>query len=331
MRKSLVFLLITFGLGACASKYTNKVDFDPSQPLRVIVLPFAELDSHGTIINPKSNKLLIDRVSLISSDFLGTPTQFLRKIAQNELSKSSLDVFPSALVDSELSHHSFAHEDLSIDFDKLYKASPSEICSHLLSCDAVLYGRLRKWDRTYLAIQSISSVALDLKLVARKDNKVLFEASAEDADSRGITKGPTGFSNLVLEPIKGLDNEIISDLARNMVARMLAPLKVGYTEKPLAAPAPVILAAIHDGDGRLPKGGKLTVLAFGSAGLKASFSVGNIAREIPMHERDTMHYVGEYFPLAEDHFANQPIVVTLSDQSGRQSSEQASGGNVTLQ
>ena len=328
--KKILALTLTLLTCACASTYKSNLEFNPTEPLRVVVLPFAQVDQKGAIIDVNSD-LAIDKVNLVSSKLGEAPAEFVRKLVQSELGKSALDIFSPALIDSELSHHGFADPKLKLNLAKIFSADPKQLCTHLVNCDAVLYGKVTKWDRSYYGIQSVNSVGIDLKLVSVRDGKELFSSNAQDSDGRGLSKGPTGFSDLVIEPLRGLDNAIITDLARKMVPKMLADLKVESRPDYLQSQPPAIYAAAHDAhSGKLSKNGVLTVLAFGSSYDSAAFSIGNVIQNVPMVEQDESHYIGEYYPLPTDSFETQPVYVTLTDEYGRVTKEELGSGPVSL-
>jgi len=328
----LVAVCISISICGCAGKYKNNVDFNASEPIRVAVLPFVQVDGKDQTIEPDSS-LLIDDVSLLSSKQKGTPAMFVRNLVQNELTKSGLDIVSPAVVDSNLSHKGFDNlkKNPPFELDKVRRASPQDICSNVVSCDAVLYGKITRWSRNYYGIQSVNTVGIDLKLLSAKDGKVLFSSSAEDSDSRGITKGPTGFSDLVIEPIKGLDSAIITELARRVTAKMISPLQVQNRPEFLASAPPAIFASAHDvADGRLSQDGALTVVALGNSKNFASFSIGNVIENLPMVEKDNGHYIGKYFPLPNDAFNELPVTVSLRDQFGRTTAQKIGTANVSL-
>lgn len=324
-------LLVSMASG-CAGSYKHTLAFNPSEPIRIAVLPFAQVDESGKFVRADEN-FLIDNVALVSSKLKQTPAQFVQTEVQSELSKASLDVVTPAIVEAAFVHNGYTipnTKPVELDLAKIFAASPQEICSQLVSCDAVLYGKITTWDRSYYGIQSISSVGLELKLVSAHNNKVLFETSANDSDSRGITKGPTGFSNLVLEPIKGLDNAIITALADDVVERALQPLNRRSRPDFLSTAPPAIVAAAHTAPtGTIPTGGKLTVIILGSPGQTASFSIGTTIVDIPLVERSPGHYVGEYIPLAGDRFERQGVSVSLRDDAGRITRLPLAGDGVT--
>ena len=327
----LLIVAMISSLTACQGTYTHQLNFNPSEPLRVAVLPYSAVDSQGKPHELES-RLLVDNVSLISSEVTESPTQILRKLTLAELERSGLDVLAAALIDIDLPHHGFGKDDGSLDLEKLYRTSPQDLCTHFLTCDAVMYGNVRKWDRTYLGLQSINTVALDLKLVSARDGKVLFETSAEDSESRGLTKGPTGISSLVLEPIKGLDSDIIAGLARNLVAQMLVPLDVKKRPEYLASAPPAVLAVSHDApsSGTLSRKQPMVVVMFGTPGSQASFSIGTSVQNIPMVERSPGHYYGEYLPLVSDKFTAAEVKVFLADKFGRTTQQSVARTAVSL-
>lgn len=332
MIKKILIILILSITTACSSKYQANVAFNASEPIRVAVLPFLHVNSKGEPIDPNSD-LLIDNVSIVSSSLKESPGNFVRDLVQNELSKSGLDLVSPALVDGNLSHNGFDKMDAvpPLNVPKIHQASASDLCSKLFSCDAVLYGKVTEWERGYYAIQSVSTVGVDIKLISAKDGKVLFSSSAIDSDSRGLTKGPTGFSDLVLEPLKGLDNQIITDLAQKVVVKMLAPLRVENRSEFLQSAPPAIFASAHDvEDGNLQRSSSLTVVAMGSSKHFASFSIGNVIENLPMVEKESGHYIGKYAPLSSDSFKDQPVYVSLTDQFGRTTRQKIGTATLSL-
>lgn len=307
--------LLCLALGACAASVDSKINFNPSEPLRVAVLPFRQIDSKGELVKGDAD-ILLDNVALVSDKLGSTPAELVRNAVQAELSKSSLDVLSPAEVDSRLSHSGFALDTTALNLAMINAASPKDICTRVLDCDAVLYGTITKWDRSYYAIQSVASVGVELKLVSAKDGSLLFESRAEDSESRGLTKGPTGFSDLVLEPIKGLNNNIIVNLSRDVVRKAIAPLTEKNRPEFLETPPPAIFASAHDARNDAVRE-TMTVVLLGSANQTASFSLGEELRNYPMTEKEGGHYIGELHLLPTDCFKPEPVTVSLTDSFGR--------------
>lgn len=307
-------------MGGCSGTYKSEVHFNPAEPIRIAVLPFVQVDSSGAIVEPDPD-LLIDNVALVSSKLKQTPAQFMQGLVQSELSRASLDVVPPGIVEAMLLHGLYAvpgTKPSKVDAALVLAADPAQLCPKVLPCDAVLYGQITDWSRSYYGIQSVATIGLKLKLVSARTKKVLFETEARDSDSRGITKGPTGFSNLLIEPIQGLDSKIISDLARSLASKSVGPLS-GYSRAEfLSSPAPIIVAAAHSAHtGLITKGGRLEVVAYGTPGHSGSFSIGESIRGVPLVERTKGHYVGEFIPVPGDSFDSSVVSISLRDESGR--------------
>lgn len=319
LRFTLCMVFVALASG-CSSSYKPQLFFNPAEPIRIAVLPFVHVDSNGSPIEEDPH-LLIDNITLVSSKITRRPAEFMQGLVQSELSQASLDVVPPPIVDSLLHHSSYevaGSKPLRLDTARLLKADPKEICGSILSCDAVLYGTVTRWDRSYYGLESVATVGLDLKLVSANSGKLLFQTSAQDSDSRGITKGPTGFSNLVIEPLQGLDSEIITDLARSLVSKAIAPLTGHARPVFLTTPAPVIIAASHSGrSGTISPKGRLLVVVYGSPGMTGSFDIGQAIQGVPLTERTKGHYVGEFIPLPTDSFTNAIVSTSLRDMAGR--------------
>jgi hypothetical protein len=328
-RFAIVILLVLFLFG-CAGTYNNSLSFNPLEPIRVAVLPFAFTDSKGTIVEPDKN-LLLDQVGLVSSKLKEAPNEYVRRLVQKRLGQSALDVVSPALVDAQISHHGFVTASQAYDYPRIFELQPAEVCRKLLNCDAVLYGKVTRWDRSYYGIQSEAQVAIALKLVSARDGKVLWESVAEDSEGRGLTKVPTGFSDLVIEPIKGLSNDIITGLADKIVDKAVSPLYVKNRPEFLQNAAPAIFASAHDADaGDIRRDRPLTVVMLGSPGAAATFSIGDRVENVPMAEKDEGHYIGEFYGLPSDHFNDLPVFVHLTDQFGRMTSQKLGRTEVSL-
>ena len=97
-------------LSACAGKYKHSLEFNPQEPIRVAVMPFAQIDEQGSIIEPEGT-IAVDGVPLVSPEPKDAPTVLVRKLVQTELGNTSLDVISPFLVEVDLPHHGFAKED----------------------------------------------------------------------------------------------------------------------------------------------------------------------------------------------------------------------------
>ena len=266
---------------------------------------------------------------LVSSELGESATAFVESLVYKELERSGLDVIPHSVVHDNIVHNGLA-KGLEPDLPKIYKLNPRDLCD-LLNCDAVLFGKVTAWDRSYYGLQTINRVGVDLKLVNAASGKTLFEAQGRDTDNRGLSKGPTGWSSLVIEPVKGLDNAVITDLARSVVTKALDPLYVKSRPPVLASAPPAILASSHDSpQGIVSRDRPLTVLLFGTPEQIASFSIGSKVENVPMIEKSEGHYLGEYYPLENESFEKETITVQLRDSFGRVTEQRIGVGPISV-
>lgn len=315
---------------ACSGSYKHSLEYSPYEPIRVAVLPFRQIDVDGKILEEKGS-LLVDEVPIISSEVADSPVSLSRKLVLAELKKTRAELVSPSLIDIDLPHRNLAYPDGRFDLERIFQIPAKTYCTDFLDCDAVLFGTVKKWDRNYYGIQSQTEIEIELKLVSAKSEKVLFFASASDSDSRGLTKGPTGYSSLILEPLRGLDSELVEDLARRTISMMLEPLKVKIKTKGEGEEPPAIFAASHDAvNGMIAKQKPLIVLAFATPNGTASFSIGNYQKSIPMFENSPGHYIGEFWPLDSQQFEKQPVIMSIKGTNGRVTSLEIDNGFVSL-
>lgn len=334
MRKTAFLLCVSLFFvsmfSACGVHQKVHVDFTSTEPLRVMVLPFVRYED-GKIINADES-LFVDGIPLLSESLLEHPAELLRQMVQTELSKTGLDIIAPYLVNIELPHHGFALADGTIALQKLYASPAKGLCQDFLDCDAVLYGYVTDWDRSYYGVQTVNSVGLQLRLVSARTEKVLFETEVSNDDGRGISGGPTGFSDIVLEPIKGLDSKYIEESARVVAQAAVEPLQTGI-KAPATNEAPPSLYAVAHSPNRLPASAKrpLLVLAYAQAGGTASFSIGDTIVDFPMVEVEPSKYVGQYQVLENEQLIGQVVSVTLIDTYGRKTTQTSASGLLTIE
>lgn len=312
----LLSLALICVLSACSGSYLHDLNFNPNEPIRVAVLA---LNGYGD----EDHSLAVDRIALVSEELSAAPEKIVAGYVQRELLDSGVDLVPAGYAAVQLDHGGYLRQRESrytpAFFELLRRgeaASTAEIC-RVLACDAVLFVKVIRWERSYYAVQSVSSVEIELSLVRTGDGARIFWARSSDSTGRGLSKIPTGFSSIVIEPVRGLDNEVILELARKVVHKSLAPLRVRERADYLRQPPPAIIAAAHDSlDLAITGNEALTVIIQGSSGKRATFSIGEYLRDIPMHEVSPGHYVGEYRPYAGERFS-AAIKVRLEDQAGR--------------
>ncbi|MDD2943590.1 MAG: hypothetical protein PHC51_11575 [bacterium] len=318
-----LFIIVSLSLASCGPSITTSLSYPHSQSLRLLVLPVIERPTENATID---HSIIFDHLPDLGDKNMDTPAEYLRNLVLNELSASTdMDLIPSAYIDAELSHHGFADKDGKINLNELYRTPAEVLCNEIFDCDAVLYSELNEWQRNYYALYSNNSVSFSLRIVAlatrlsadsNSGEEIVFSTSAHDSSSSGLFKAPTGYVSLALEPIKGVNKEVIENLAEDMVEKALEPLKTGKRSEFLKSPPPAIYAVAHNADGGNING-KLTVLMSATPDMQASFSLGNSVENIPMTEKDSGNYIGFYYPNSNDSFTNADLQVTIIDRWGR--------------
>jgi Putative bacterial lipoprotein (DUF799) len=314
-------------LGGCSAKVKQQIDFSPSEPLRVAILPFYQEEKGKLVSGSFDPNIFVDNIPLLSSKLKESPPALVQGVVETELKSSGLDLISPGYVNAQLGHHGFVIES-KVAIDRLLEVEPSRL-GEFLGADALLYGKIKRWDRLYFGIQSSVSVSIELKLVRTRDSKTIFFAEGNDTDARGITGIPTGFSAIVIEPLRGLDNENIVNLSQKLVKKMLAGLSVKERPEYLNSEGPVIFGAVHNGKFGVSGERPLQVLLIGSPGKEGYFALGNYVGRVPMVEIESGKYLGRYFPLEGERAKDLSVVVTLKDSFGR-SSEKSLVGKVSL-
>jgi len=108
---------------------------------------------------------------------------------------------------------------------------------------------------------------------------------------------------------------VVKDLAGNETEANWS-----FTVRPMAAG---IQSVAHDADRPLRVGETITVTVQAPAGGGATFSLGDVARDIPMRETVPGTYVGRYRVRAADRGAKAPVVVDYVTPGGQRVRQQA--------
>ena len=330
--KSLVAIAsILVNIYGCSSNTKNSLNYEPSRRLRVAVLPFVKVNDVGEIVEDEDGRLLIDNLSLSSFPVNETPTQTIRRILISTLQGTNLNLVSQDLIDVDIPHNGFSLPGNKIDYKKLYSTSAKKLCGSFLDCDAVLFGKLVRWDRSYYGVESVHEVAAELTLVSARDDKVLYDSKGSDFETRGLTKGPTGFSSIVTEPIQGLDSKITENLARTLIQEMLEPLTIKMDKNvDMLLPPPAIFAAAYTSRNTIVSAtNPLSILAMASPGSVLSATIQGTEIEIPLFENSPSHYSGKYYPLETDKVDTDKIVLVAKDKNSNETKLKITGDRIS--
>lgn len=151
--------------GGDSFEFDERFLTDP--PHRIAVLPFENLIGGNLILNG----FPIPRPDEESEEeWNWTYANRLRTYFYGHL-------VPREFEDEELFEIDAVLQALGIDSpEKLYNYSP-QILGHILGADALIYGKVTKYDSSYYAVYSQIAIGLAVKCVSTSDGSILFEAN----------------------------------------------------------------------------------------------------------------------------------------------------------
>ncbi|MBL8722843.1 MAG: DUF799 family lipoprotein [Planctomycetes bacterium] len=194
-----------------------------------------------------------------------------------------------------------------------------------LDADAVLFGELERWDRSYFVVQSHAAVALSLRLVDATGRELCRTHQLATAGS-GLSSGPTGYFALATEPLAGLRTAQLQELRRTAARSAVMALAGGELGAAVVATAPrltLVGVAPHEPefplDQPLPPGTRLDLVAVGSPGCIVLCQLGRLRTGITLRETELHHdprgdratYQGHYVVQRGDQAADLPVMATI--------------------
>lgn len=192
----------------------------------------------------------------------------------------------------------------------------SKKLGEILNTDAVIYGEITHYDRTFAGIYSQVAVGAHVRMVDVKTSNLLWEAeNVVRKHQGGISITPVG---LILTAVAAAMNlrqiELLrtgDDLFRDMVKTLPVPT-IAEALRP-----PIITILVQDTAG-LPKkvGDTIKVAMEGDTKKQASFDIGDFRKGIPMREVEPGSYVGTYQVIPKDNVTDAVITGYLSDDAG---------------
>lgn len=322
-RAALAAALALLTQGCAAHTMELAPGFDPRSPRRVAVLPFCD-HSKGDDFVAVPIAALLDRAPVLGDENLeaAKAAQVMRIKVHHALGRTALEVVSLHVVDSLAAHH-------GLDVPATYEGDREAAARRLgeaLGADAVLFGTVTEWDRSYYGVETHLAAGLELELRDTTSGAVLFTGRARDVERVGVSQvsipiGTTPIEAgvyLALDPILALANTSFGRLS-DEVARTSIEGLAPTAEARGAAPAPTLRVVAHSADAPLAPGDSLVVMALGDPGMRATFRIGDLP-EVPMPEMAPGTYRGEVVVSAAHRLGGEPLRVRLVSPELRSSS-----------
>lgn len=205
-------------------------------------------------------------------------------------------------------------------------ARASEL-AQILEVDGIVFGDVRRWNRSYYVVQSTVEVALHLELIDGASQKQLFTTDRTETVGSGLTGGPTGYVSAATEPLAGLRGSHLRTLTRSVARHAVMDLNGGMLGNQPGPTSPrlsvVALAKEHDGPFRM--GERVDIIAVGTPDCDVRFDVGRLRIEVPTRQTmrtadprgDRATYLGHYVVDAADLASELPVMCTIQRGAAR--------------
>jgi hypothetical protein len=312
-------LVALTALAACTGVSVQKRE-DPRLPqlramgLRIAVMPFSVSAPDDAFLT--GSLAPVGQLFALEGDAGLPDRRALGKILRGDvvawLRQGSFDVVEPWVSDTQVAHGGLAAG--------MRDPSQAGAIARLLQVDAVLFGDVTRWNRSYYVLQSVAEVGLRLEL--RESNGTeLFETERTEQIGSGITGGPTGFVSAATEPLAGLRGSQLRDLMRSTARDAALDLNggsLGAMAGPLA-PRLSFVAVQRQHDGPFLPGERIDVIAVGTPDCEVRFDLGRLRTGVPMlptarqadPRGDRATYEGHYVVQAGDRAADLPVYCAI--------------------
>jgi hypothetical protein len=215
--------------------------------------------------------------------------------------------------------------------DAAARRDPARVAevARAVGADGIVYGDVRRWNRSYYVLQTVVDVALHLELVDAATGKHLFRTDRSERIGAGLSGGPTGYVSAATEPLAGLRGSNLRALARGVARHVAADLNGGElgTEVGPATPRLAVVALAKEHDGAFRVGERVDVIAIGSPDCEVSFALGCLRTTVPMRASERHDdprgaratYLGHYVVASADHAEELPLLCTIRRGAARRS------------
>ncbi len=151
--------------------------------------------------------------------------EFFREALHAALMDTEMDISEKFVVDGIIKKNGWNSP------EKLFSIPPQKL-GEALGADALLYGKVTRWNKYYAIIHSTLVVGLELKLVDARTGELLWRGQQVDKDFEGLIKLPTGIISAIISPMFFVGEKSNLDALSSKVAREITEsLKEPYTIK----------------------------------------------------------------------------------------------------
>ncbi len=256
-------------------------DFNERQPLSVAILPFDNQTKE-----PEAGPLL-------------------RRLFYNNFSSLAYEDIELSRIDAALPKFDPA---IAFDAPDTSKIAPQ------IQADAIIVGRVTKFETLYAGLYASFSVAFELKMIAPKENQVLWSVKHEETQRSGkVPLSPIGAIIAAATTVMDLSRYTMINTSNKLCQTSIETIPPSANLKGRSYPK--IFTLVHDGVNRnIKKGDKLQIGVEGSPGLKAHFILSPRTTAVEMQEAESGSYIGTYIVREGEDLKDAQVVVTLTDE-----------------
>jgi len=148
-----------------------------------------------------NNRLPVLKLAILPLNGEIEGTEFFREALHAALMDTEMNISEKFVVDGVIKKNGWNTS------EKLFAIPPQKL-GEALGADALLYGKVTKWNKYYAIIHSTLVAGLELKLVDARTGELLWRGQRVDREFEGLIKIPTGIIRAIADPISGIISTI---------------------------------------------------------------------------------------------------------------------------
>ena len=148
-----------------------------------------------------NNRLPVLKLAILPLNGEREGAEFFREALHAALMDTEMNISEKFVVDGIIKKNAWNTS------QKLFAIPPQKL-GEALGADALLYGKVTKWNKYYAIIHSTLVAGLELKLVDARTGELLWRGQRVDREFEGLIKIPTGIIRSIVDPISGIISTI---------------------------------------------------------------------------------------------------------------------------